>query len=126
MLSFTTDKGGGGSSKGKGKGGGFKKQLVIMDEVDGMGGSDRGGIQELILLIKKSKVPILAICNDRQHQKIRRVFVFLVGVGELFFNEEALSEYMLTSPSINQSINHSIIHAINRSITITQSIVQWG
>jgi hypothetical protein len=25
-----------------------KKRLVIMDEVDGMGGSDRGGIPELI------------------------------------------------------------------------------
>ncbi|CAM9762324.1 unnamed protein product [Discosporangium mesarthrocarpum] len=42
-----------------------------MDEVDGMGGSDRGGIAELIVLIKKSKVPIIAICNDRQAQKIR-------------------------------------------------------
>ena len=29
-------------------GGEMKKRLVIMDEVDGMGGSDRGGIQELI------------------------------------------------------------------------------
>ena len=65
VLSF----GGGGG----GKAGGFRKQLVIMDEVDGMGGSDRGGIQELILLIKKSRVPIICICNDRQHQKIRRV-----------------------------------------------------
>lgn len=69
VLSFTAN--GGGSSSGKT--GGFRKQLVIMDEVDGMGGSDRGGIQELILLIKKSRVPIIAICNDRQHQKIRRV-----------------------------------------------------
>lgn len=62
------------NAKGKGggsKSGGFRKQLVVMDEVDGMGGSDRGGIQELIMLIKKSKVPIIAICNDRQHQKIR-------------------------------------------------------
>lgn len=66
----------GGSGGGGSKGGGFTKQLVVMDEVDGMGGSDRGGIQELILLIKKSKVPIMAICNDRQHQKIRRGFPF--------------------------------------------------
>lgn len=44
---------------------------MIMDEVDGMGGSDRGGIQELISLIKRTKVPIMAICNDRQHPKIR-------------------------------------------------------
>ncbi|CAB1111626.1 unnamed protein product [Ectocarpus sp. CCAP 1310/34] len=66
VLSFTANGGGGGTTTG-----GFRKQLVVMDEVDGMGGSDRGGIQELILLIKKSRVPIIAICNDRQHQKIR-------------------------------------------------------
>lgn len=72
VLRFTAARSGGSASKPK-KGGesGFRKQLVIMDEVDGMGGSDRGGIQELISLIKKSKVPIIAICNDRQHQKIR-------------------------------------------------------
>ena len=49
----------------------FKKQVVIMDEVDGMGGSDRGGIAALIQVIKNSKTPIICICNDRQHQKIR-------------------------------------------------------
>jgi len=61
-----------------------------MDEVDGMAGNeDRGGIpvsaicselllsikhlssQELIKLIKTSRIPIICICNDRQHTKIR-------------------------------------------------------
>jgi len=43
-----------------------------MDEVDGVAGNeDRGGIQELILLIKRSRIPIICICNDRQHKKIR-------------------------------------------------------
>lgn len=43
-----------------------------MDEVDGMGGNaDRGGVAELIQLIKRTKVPIVCICNDRQSQKIR-------------------------------------------------------
>lgn len=43
-----------------------------MDEVDGMSGNeDRGGVQELIALIKKSKIPIIAMCNDRNHPKIR-------------------------------------------------------
>ncbi|XP_048402000.1 replication factor C subunit 1 isoform X3 [Stegostoma tigrinum] len=48
------------------------KHLLIMDEVDGMAGNeDRGGIQEMISLIKQTKVPILCICNDRNHPKIR-------------------------------------------------------
>ncbi|XP_065581719.1 replication factor C subunit 1-like [Artemia franciscana] len=43
-----------------------------MDEVDGMAGNeDRGGIQELIQLIKSSRIPIICICNDRSHPKIR-------------------------------------------------------
>ncbi|XP_078402409.1 replication factor C subunit 1 isoform X1 [Cetorhinus maximus] len=48
------------------------KHLVIMDEVDGMAGNeDRGGIQELISLIKQTKIPIICMCNDRNHPKIR-------------------------------------------------------
>uniref|UniRef100_A0A8C3AYC8 Replication factor C subunit 1 n=1 Tax=Cyclopterus lumpus TaxID=8103 RepID=A0A8C3AYC8_CYCLU len=48
------------------------KHVLIMDEVDGMAGNeDRGGIQEMIGLIKNSKVPIIFMCNDRNHQKIR-------------------------------------------------------
>ena len=49
-----------------------KKKVLIMDEVDGMAGNeDRGGIGELIQIIKSSSIPIICICNDRQHQKIR-------------------------------------------------------
>jgi replication factor C subunit 1 len=49
----------------------LSKRVVIMDEVDGMGGSDRGGIAELIKIIKIAKIPIICICNDRQSQKIK-------------------------------------------------------
>lgn len=31
-------------------------------------GGDRGGIQDLIDTIKKSKIPIICICNDKYHQ----------------------------------------------------------
>ncbi|XP_066516098.1 replication factor C subunit 1 isoform X2 [Hoplias malabaricus] len=48
------------------------KHVLIMDEVDGMAGNeDRGGIQEMISLIKQTKIPIIFMCNDRNHQKIR-------------------------------------------------------
>ena len=42
-----------------------------MDEVDGMSGGDRGGNAELIKLLKKSKIPIICICNDRKSPKMR-------------------------------------------------------
>ncbi|BES91545.1 replication factor C (activator 1) 1, 145kDa [Nesidiocoris tenuis] len=48
------------------------KRVLIMDEVDGMAGNeDRGGMQELIDLIKNTKIPVICMCNDRNHPKIR-------------------------------------------------------
>jgi replication factor C large subunit len=41
-----------------------KKKLILMDEADGITGSDRGGLPELIALISKTKVPILITAND--------------------------------------------------------------
>lgn len=49
-----------------------KNRVLLMDEVDGMAGNeDRGGMAELIQLIKNSKVPVICMCNDRNSQKIR-------------------------------------------------------
>ncbi|XP_043285853.1 replication factor C subunit 1 [Venturia canescens] len=49
-----------------------KNHVLLMDEVDGMAGNeDRGGLQELIALIKSSDVPVICICNDRNHPKMR-------------------------------------------------------
>ena len=47
-----------------------QKSVIIMDEVDGVGAGDRGGIAALIKVIKSSKTPIICICNDRQSQKL--------------------------------------------------------
>lgn len=49
----------------------IQKSLVIMDEVDGMSSGDRSGIKAIIDMIKKTKVPIICICNDRSSDKIR-------------------------------------------------------
>jgi replication factor C subunit 1 len=45
--------------------------VIIMDEVDGVGAGDRGGIAQLIRCIDESKVPMICICNDASSQKIR-------------------------------------------------------
>ncbi|XP_026669374.1 replication factor C subunit 1 isoform X2 [Ceratina calcarata] len=46
--------------------------VLLMDEVDGMAGNeDRGGLQELISLIKSTDIPIVCICNDRNNPKMR-------------------------------------------------------
>ena len=41
-----------------------------MDEIDGVGANDRGGIQALIKIIKTSQTPIICICNDVQNRKL--------------------------------------------------------
>ncbi|KAF9457260.1 replication factor RFC1 C terminal domain-containing protein [Collybia nuda] len=47
------------------------RTCLIMDEVDGMSAGDRGGVGALNAMIKKSKVPIICIANDRQAQKMK-------------------------------------------------------
>ena len=44
---------------------------LMMDEVDGMSAGDRGGVADLIQTIHKSKIPIICICNDKWHQKLK-------------------------------------------------------
>lgn len=48
-----------------------QKSVIIMDEVDGMSAGDRGGVGALNALIKKTKVPIIAICNDKSSPKMK-------------------------------------------------------
>lgn len=57
-----------------------QKRCVIMDEVDGMGAGDRSGMAELIQMIKKSKIPIICICNDRQSQKMKSLLPYCMDL----------------------------------------------
>jgi replication factor C subunit 1 len=53
------------------------KNLIIMDEIDGMAGNeDRGGVSALIDIIKKTKIPIICICNDHQNQKLKTLIKY--------------------------------------------------
>ncbi|XP_039255463.2 replication factor C subunit 1-like [Styela clava] len=48
------------------------RNALIMDEIDGMAGNeDRGGMAEVIQLIKTTKMPIICMCNDRSSPKMR-------------------------------------------------------
>ncbi|WVQ80305.1 hypothetical protein IAT38_002410 [Cryptococcus sp. DSM 104549] len=48
-----------------------ERTCLIMDEVDGMSAGDRGGVGALNTLIKKTKIPMILICNDRSLQKMK-------------------------------------------------------
>ncbi|WWC85920.1 uncharacterized protein L201_000790 [Kwoniella dendrophila CBS 6074] len=47
------------------------RTCLIMDEVDGMSAGDRGGVGALNVLIKKTRIPMILICNDRSLQKMK-------------------------------------------------------
>jgi len=52
----------------------FKKgKVILMDEVDGVTGTDRGGIPELIKTINITKFPIIMTCNDAWQSKLSPV-----------------------------------------------------
>ena len=46
------------------------RTLILMDEVDGVSSSDRGGLPALIKIIKLTKMPIVCIANDVGNRKI--------------------------------------------------------
>ena len=53
-----------------------QKSVIIMDEVDGCGASDRGGLLALVQVIKATRSPIICICNDRQNRKLATLLTY--------------------------------------------------
>lgn len=52
----------------------FKRgKILLMDEVDGVTGTDRGGIPELVRLIGTTRYPIIMTCNDAWQSKLSPV-----------------------------------------------------
>ena len=45
-----------------------KDIVIIMDEV---GGLDRGGTTEIIAMLKQARTPLICLCNDKYHQKLK-------------------------------------------------------
>lgn len=48
-----------------------KNVCLIMDEVDGMSGGDRGGVGQMAAMCRTSNVPLILVCNERSLPKLR-------------------------------------------------------
>jgi len=48
-----------------------KNRLILIDEIDGLSGADRGGASEIKRMIKESKFPIILIANNAYNPKLR-------------------------------------------------------
>ncbi|RWS04227.1 hypothetical protein B4U79_11016, partial [Dinothrombium tinctorium] len=98
------------------------KHVLIMDEVDGMSGNeDRGGMQELIQLIKKTRIPIICICNDRSHPKVRSLVNYCYDLRFYKPTVEQIKAAMLSicfkeGIKISPQVLHELILASNQDI----------
>ncbi|KAM5447469.1 DNA replication factor C complex subunit Rfc1 [Microsporum audouinii] len=59
------------SGEGKKVEPGKKNLVLIMDEVDGMSAGDRGGVGAVAAIAKKTRIPIILICNERRLPKMK-------------------------------------------------------
>ncbi|KAL4876087.1 replication factor RFC1 C terminal domain-containing protein [Aspergillus karnatakaensis] len=50
---------------------GKKNLVLIMDEVDGMSAGDRGGVGAMAAIAKKTRIPLILICNERRLPKMK-------------------------------------------------------
>ena len=112
-----------------------KKQAIIMDEVDGMAGNaDRGGMSELIDLIKKTKIPIICMANDKDSPKMRslknHVFINnfskmqvkqLAGAMKSICFREGITIDMPTLNSIIEGTNCDVRQILNNLEMWTQT-----
>lgn len=117
-----------------------KRHVLIMDEVDGMAGNeDRGGVAELIALIKDSRIPVICMCNDRNHPKIRSlanhcfdlrfnkpsVVQIRGAMMSVCFKEGikletgAMDEIISgTGNDIRQTLNHLALYSASKDVTL--------
>ncbi|MCW8965798.1 MAG: replication factor C large subunit [Candidatus Pacearchaeota archaeon] len=82
-----------------------KNKIILIDEADGITGTDRGGITEIITLISQTKYPIILTANNAFKQKLSplRKKVELIELKEI-------------SPSIIKEILNQILKKENKFI----------
>ncbi|VDN14245.1 unnamed protein product [Dibothriocephalus latus] len=110
----------------------LSSHVLIMDEVDGMAGNeDRGGMQELIAVIKTSRVPIICLCNDRQSPKVRSLANYCLDLRFHRPRMEQIKAAVLSlacreSVTIGNHVLEGIIAASNQDMRqVINSVQMW-
>lgn len=65
-----------------------KGKIILIDEVDGVTTTEYGGLPELVVILEKSKFPIIITCNDIWQNKFSliRTKCELVGLKEISYS----------------------------------------
>jgi len=108
-----------------------KGKILLIDEVDGINYQDRGGLSELISLIKESKFPIIITANniwDKKFSSLRRI-ADLIEMKELNYeiileilNTIAKKENLQFQPDLLKSIASKSKGDIRAAINDLQTI----
>ncbi len=89
-----------------------KSKIILVDEADGIMGTDRGGVPELVKLIQNSKYPLIITANDAwtkklaplrklcelvqlqeiDYQEIKRTLIDILKIEKKFINNEILTQ----------------------------------
>ncbi|CAG9332418.1 unnamed protein product [Blepharisma stoltei] len=108
------------------------KNLIVMDEVDGMSAGDRGGTTALIEVIKTTKVPIICICNDRQSTKLKSLANYCYDLRFQKPNKSQISKRLLAimaseGLSIEPNALEMIIESSGNDIRQTLTLLEmWA
>ncbi|CAL52049.1 P-loop containing nucleoside triphosphate hydrolase [Ostreococcus tauri] len=108
------------------------RSALIMDEVDGMAGGDRGGLSELIDIIKQTRIPIICICNDRYSQKLKTLANYCVDLPFQRPNKLQIRKYVVQLANskrlqIDQDSVDSLIEANNNDLrSIINQLQLWS
>jgi len=110
-----------------------KNKIILVDEVDGISGTDRGGVSELISLIENSKYPIICTSNDVWIQKLsplrKKCEIIeldeispseIKGILNLILKEEKKKVNLGTINNISIKSNGDLRSAINELETISE------
>ena len=84
-----------------------KGKILLMDEVDGVTGTDIGGVPELIRILQKTKFPIIMTCNDVWQSKLSPLRIKCKLVEMKLIPVEKIS-YLLQKVAENEGINENI------------------
>jgi replication factor C large subunit len=111
-----------------------KGKIILIDEVDGISAVDRGGLQELLSLIKNSAFPIIITANDIWDRKfsslrqkseivkmrevpykiIKEILIGILKQERLFVNENLLTSIAIRAKGdIRAAIND--LHSVSRT-----------
>jgi replication factor C large subunit len=71
-----------------------KKRLILIDEVDGVSGTDRGGITELIKILKDKCCAVILTANDAYDKKLQSLRSYVMLVQFTKINYLSIAKFM--------------------------------